>query len=196
MSRGVLAIALIGAACWSASAAELTAIPSKENRTIVVLNGELAVGDASRFKEIVKASASAGRPVSALRLNSPGGSLIEGVRLAAVIHGTKIATVVGAGATCAGACFIPFVGGSQKFVSTTATVSVPGAASDLQPTGKTPAVVRVETPSIVRVVKAMGLLDAIVTRMLATSEGDAFQLSVDDLRAMGATMTGKPTQLR
>jgi hypothetical protein len=196
VSRGVLAIALMGAASWAASAAELTATPSKENRTIVVLNGELEDGDASRFKELVTASATAGKSVSALRLNSPGGSLREGVRLAAVIHGTKIATVIAAGATCAGACFIPFAAGYQKFVSTTATVSVPGAASEHQPTGKTPAVVRGETPAIVRVVKELGLLDAIVTKMLATSENDVFPLSVDDLRAMGATMTGRSTPLR
>jgi hypothetical protein len=187
----------MGAASWSASAAELTATPSKENRTIVALNGELEAGDASRFKELVKASATAGRSVSAVRLNSPGGSLVEGVRLAAVIHGTKIATVIAAGATCAGACFIPFVAGKEKFVSTTASVSGPGAAApDRQPAGKTPAVVRGETPAIVQVVKELGLLDAIVTKMLATSEDDVFPLSADDLRAMGATMTGRAPQVR
>jgi hypothetical protein len=188
----------MAAACWSASAAELTATPSKENRTIIVLNGELAPGDASRFKDMLKASSAAGQPVSAVRLNSPGGNLIEGARLAAVIQGAKIATVVATGATCARACFLPFIAGSQKFVSATATVSVPGAAekSDHQPASNTAALLQADKPAIVRVVQKLGLLDAIVTKMLATPEDDTFTLTLDDLRAMGATMTGKPAQQR
>lgn len=199
--RGVLVTAWIASACWSATAAELTTTLSKENRTVIVLNGALAAGDASRFKEILKSSFAAGKPVSAVRLNAPDGSLIEGARLAAVIQaanlrGAKIATVITAGAACGGACFLPFIAGSQKFVSATATVSVPGAKSDQQPTGDTPALLQAEKPGIVRVVQKLGLLDAIITRMLATPEDEVFPLTLDDLRAMGATMTGKPTQPR
>ncbi len=198
VSRGVLAIAWMAAACWSASAAELTTTISKENRTIVALNGDLVAGDASRFKDILKSSSAAGKPVSAVRLNSPGGSLVEGVRLAAVIQGAKIATVIASGAKCSGACFLPFAAGSQKYVSATATVGVPGAAekSEHEPKGDTPALLQTEIPAIVRVVQRLGLLDAIVTKMLTTPENDVFLLSLDDLRAMGATTTGKPAQPR
>jgi hypothetical protein len=192
VSRGALAIAGMAAACWSASAAELTTTLNKDNRTIVALKGELAQGDASRFNNIMKTSSVAGKPVLEVRLNSRGGSLIEGVRLAAVIQGAKIRTVIDAGAACLGACFIPFIAGSQKVVNATATVAVPGAKSDVQPAGNTPAVVRAETPAIVRVVQKLGLLDAIVTKMQATPEEDTFMLSSDDLRAMGATMIGRP----
>jgi hypothetical protein len=187
----------MAAACWSASAAELTAtLSSKEDRTIVVLRGELATGDANRFQDILKTSSAAGKPVSTVRLNSPGGSLIEGVRLAAVIQRAKIVTSVTNGAKCVGACFLPFIAGSQKFVGATATVGVPGAAekSEHQPASNTAAVLQADKPAIVRVVQKLGLLDAIVTKMLATPEDDTFTLTVDDLRAMGATMTGKPAQ--
>jgi hypothetical protein len=188
VSRGVLAIAWMASACWSASAAELTTTLSKENKTIVILNGELADGDASRFRDILRASSAAGKPVSGLRLNSPGGSMREGVRLAAVLQGVKVVTVVATGATCAAACFIPFIAGSQKYVSTTATIGVPGAASKSDLAG--------ETPAIVRVVKELKLLDAVVTKMLATSEGQITWLTADDLRAMGVTLTGKPVLSR
>jgi hypothetical protein len=190
----------MAAACWSAPAAELTTTLSKENRTIVVLKGELALGDASRFKDILKSSSAAGKPVSAIRFDSPGGSLVEGVRLAAVIDGTKIATVITAGATCTKECFIPFIAGSQKYVSATAKVSVPGAAEkeklDQQPFRGVPDVARVELSPIVKVVKKLGLLDAIVTKMLETPEEESTPLTVDDLRAMGATITGKPVAPR
>jgi hypothetical protein len=182
----------MAAACWSASAAELTTTLSKENKTIVLLNGELATGDAGRVRDLLKAAVAAGKPVSGIRFNSRGGSLVEAVRLAAVVQGAKIATVVAAGATCAAACFIPLIAGNQKFVSATASIGAPGAAPHQEPSGKTPAIVRGETPGIVRVVKELGLLDAIVAKMVATSEDDIAWLTLDDLRAMGATMTGKP----
>jgi hypothetical protein len=152
VARGVLAVAWVATACWSASAAELTTVLSKDNKTIILLNGEFAAGDAGRVRDLLKTSLAAGKPIAGIRLNSRGGSLVEGVRLAAVIHGAKIATVVMAGATCAAACFVPFVAGSQKYVSATATVIAPGAAAPQEPSGRTPAVVRDDIPPIVRVV--------------------------------------------
>lgn len=186
MLRGVFGFACVAATWWSASAADLTTTLSRENKTIVLLNGELADGDASRLREIIRASANSGRPVSGIRLNSSGGSLLEGVRLAGIIQNAKIATVIANGATCASACFIAFIAGSQKFVSATATVGAPGAADRF---GQDAAG---EIPSIVRIAKELGLLDAIVEKMLATREDEISWLTQDDLRAMGATTTGRP----
>ncbi len=178
MTRGVFAFACVVAACWPASAADLTTTLSRENRTIALLSGELADGDASRLRDTIRGSVSSGRPVSGIRLNSPGGSLLEGVRLAGVIQNAKIATVIASGATCAAACFIVFIAGNQKFVSATATVGVPGAANRL---GQDAAG---EVPAIVRVVKELGLLDAIVEKMLAAREDEIVWLTQDDLRAI------------
>lgn len=189
----------MAAACWSASAAELTTTLSRQNTTIVALNGEIAAGDAGRFTDILNASAAAGNPVSAVRLNSPGGSLLEGEKLAAVIQkNPKIATVVPSGAKCVRACFLPFIAGGQKVVSATASVGVPGAAlkTEHQPKGNTPVLVQTEKPAIVRVVQKFHLLDAIVSKMLATPEDGILWLTLDDLRAMGATITGRPAQPR
>jgi hypothetical protein len=186
----VFAFACVAAACSSGSAADLTTTLSRETRTIVLLNGALAEGDASKLRDIIRASINSARPVSGIRFNSPGGSMLEGVRLAGVIQTAKVATVVASGATCAAACFIAFVAGNQKFVSVSATVAAPGAAdkSGQEPAG--------EIPAIVRVVKELGLLDAITEKMLNTREGETFGLTNDDLRAMGATITGRPGQAR
>jgi len=188
VTRSVLAFACVVAACRPVWAADLTTTLSRENRTIVLLNGEIAEGNAGRLRDIIRGATSSGRPVSGIRLNSPGGSLVEGVRLAGVIQGAKIATVIASGATCAAACFIAFVAGNQKFASATATVGVPGAANKQEAAG--------ETPAIVRVVKELGLLDAIVEKILTTREDDITWLTQDDLRAMGAIVTGRPAQAR
>jgi len=189
MLRGVFAFACVVAACSSAAAADLTTTLSKENRTIVALSGELAEGDASRVRDILRASASSARPVAAMRFNSPGGSLTEGVRLAGIIQTAKIATVIPSGATCAAACFVAFAAGNQKFVSASATVGVPGASDR---SGRDAAG---DIPSIVLIVKELGLLDAIVEKMLTTPADEIFWLTQDDLRAMGATTTGRPVQV-
>jgi hypothetical protein len=180
------AFACAAASCCSASAADLTTTLSRENRTIVLLNGELAEGDAGKLRDIIRAAMTSGKPVSGIRLNASGGSMLEGARLAGVIQNAKIATVVASGATCAGACFIAFVAGNQRFASVSAMVGAPGAAdkSGQERAG--------EIPAIVRVVKALGLLDAIVDKMLNTPKDETFWLTPDDLRAMGATMTGRP----
>lgn len=114
--------------------------------------------------------------------------MLEGARLAAVIHTAKVATVVASGETCAAACFIAFVAGNRKFVSVSASVGAPGAAdtSGQQTAG--------EIPAIVRLVKELGLLDAISEKMLNTQEDGIIWLTRDDLRAMGATITGRPSQ--
>jgi hypothetical protein len=184
----VFAFACVAAACCSASAADLTTTLSRENRTIVLLNGELADGDAGRLRDVIKASTNSARPVSGIRLNSVDGSLLEGARLAAVIQNAKVATVVTSGATCARACFLAFVAGNQKFVSVAAMVGAPGAEFSQEAAG--------EVPPIVRVVKRLGLLDAIIEKMLNTREDEIVWLTHDDLRAMGATITGRPGQAR
>lgn len=191
VARGALAIGWMAIACWSAAAAELTTTLSKDNKTIVQVNGELATGDASRVKDLLKAAAAAGKPVAAIRFNSRGGNLTEAVRLAALLHGARIATVVVAGATCAAACFIPLIAGNQKFISASATIGAPGAAPRQEPSNRTPAA-RPQPPALIQVVRELGLLDAIVEKMLMTPEDETVSLTLDDLRAMGATTTGKP----
>ena len=151
----------------------------------MVLNGEVAEGDATRLQGIIKSSIDSGRLVSGMRFNSPGGSLIEGVRLAGIIAHAKIATVIPNGATCASACFIAFAAGAQKFVSATATVGVSGASD------KSGRNAPDEMPPIVRVARELGLPDDIVGKMLITRPGEIFWLTQDDLVAMGATTTGK-----
>src|SRR5262249_21131120 len=48
-----------------------------------------------------------------------------------------------------------------------------------------------ETPDIVRVVKELGLIDLVVEKMVGTRDDEVSWLTQDDLRAMGATTTGK-----
>jgi hypothetical protein len=81
MATGRLALALLAAAAvCPASAATFTTTVSKENKTIVMLTGEIVEGDAEKLKAIIQSANEAGRLVSGIRFNSLGGNLLEGVR--------------------------------------------------------------------------------------------------------------------
>jgi hypothetical protein len=171
-----------------ASAATLTATPIKDNKVIISLAGEIVDGDAEKLKEIIRSHNDAGRVVSAVRFNSPGGLLVEGVKLASIIRYGKIATSVQSGARCASACFVAFSAGPQKFVSYTANVGVHGASDARgQEAGDA-------TVSMARVVKELGVPEGIIGKMVITPPNEIVWLWADDLRSMGATMTGKPAQ--
>jgi hypothetical protein len=61
---------------------------------------------------------------------SPGGKILEGVRLADLIRFGKIATTVPGSSQCASACFIAFAAGSNKYASYTASVGVHGVSDE------------------------------------------------------------------
>ncbi len=192
MTNGGVLAALISVTvvvASSASAASITSTLSKENKTIVLLNGEIAEGDADRLKAIIKSANDFGRPISGMRLNSPGGSLLEGTKLAELINYAKIATVVANGTKCASACFLAFAAGSQKFVSYTASIGVHGASDKFgQELGDA-------TVSMARIVKELGVPNGIIGKMVVTRPDEIVWLTPDDLRSMGATMTGRPAQV-
>lgn len=78
------------------------------------LSGRIEAGDADRLREMLERRF----PLEhdelnpALCLDSPGGSLDEGVRIAEVLAAHFTATVVPAGAECLSACAVAFMGGT------------------------------------------------------------------------------------
>jgi hypothetical protein len=143
------------------------------------------------LKSIIKSANDVGRFVSGLRLNSPGGLVSEGAKLADVVRYAKISTVVANGATCASACFIVFAAGPEKFASYGANVGVHGASDNGEETVASGAV----TVSMARIVKDLGVPSAIIGKMVVTPPDQMVWLTPDDLRSMSTTMTGKPSQL-
>lgn len=173
----------------SAQAATLTSYTSKEGKEIIILNGEIAAGDAEQLQNLTKTANAAGRLVSGVRLNSPGGNLLEGVKLAEAIRFGKIASVVPNGASCASACFIAFAAGAEKFASYSANVGVHGASNkDGTDAGDA-------TVAMAKIVKELGVPASIIGKMVVTPPDQIVWLSPDDLRALGTTMTGKPAQV-
>src|SRR5262249_51891639 len=62
-----------------ARAATLTTTAAKDGKIIVILNGEITEGDADALKTIIQTANNGGHLVAIIRLDSPGGSILEGV---------------------------------------------------------------------------------------------------------------------
>jgi hypothetical protein len=176
--------------CSAAFTAEIKASTSKEGKTIVFLDGAIADGDSDSLKAIIRQSNDANRVVSGIRLNSPGGSLLEGAKLADIVRYGKISTVVPNGATCASACFIVFAAGTEKYASYGSEIGVHGASN--KETGQESGDA---TVSMGRMAKDLGVPEKIIGKMVVTPAAEIVWLSPDDLRSMGTTITGKPAQV-
>src|SRR3981189_1786563 len=138
MKTGILRVSEIASAiliAWAippaASAATFKSVATKDGGTIILLSGEIVEGDADTLKASIKTANDAGKLVSGVRLNSPGGNLLEGLKLADAARFAKVATNVAGNATCASACFLIYAAGATKFANYTAQVGV-HAASDKQ----------------------------------------------------------------
>jgi hypothetical protein len=175
-----------------ASAASITSTVSKDGKVIVSLVGEISDGDSDTLKSIIKSANDSGHIVSAIRLNSPGGNLLEGSNLAGIVRFGKIATSVIGGATCASACFIVFAAGNPKYANYNASVGVHGASDE---GGRETVEAGAATVSMARIVKDLGVPAPIIGKMVVTPPDSIVWLTPDDLRSMGATMTGKPEQV-
>ena len=188
----ILGALLILSMIAPAMSATLKPSSTKEGRIIVSISGEIAEGDTDSFKAAVKTANDAGKLVTSIRLNSPGGSLLEGVKLAEAIRFAKVATNVGRGATCASACFLIFAAGETKFANYTAQIGVHGASDQ---SGQETSELGAATVSMARVAKELGVPPGIIGRMVVTPPNEMVWLSPADLQSMGTTMVGKPVQV-
>ena len=76
------------------SAATFKSVATKDGKTIILLSGEIAEGDADTLKTAIKIANDAGKLVSGIRLNSPGGNILEALKLADAVRFAKVATNV------------------------------------------------------------------------------------------------------
>jgi hypothetical protein len=187
-----LALSFIMLISSIASAATVTPLPAKNGKVVLLLSGEITQGDSDALKENIRKANSGNLIVSLIRLDSPGGNILEAVRLADIIRFGKISTSVVGTSKCASACFIIFASGSERFANYTASIGVHGASDE---NGQETDGSGAATVSMARVAKELGVPAGIIGKMVVTPPEQMVWLSSDELRSMGVTMTGKPSQL-
>jgi hypothetical protein len=165
-------------------AAEIKIVDTENGGTIVSLTGEIVPGDQVKFLDTLEPARS-NRPVKALRLNSPGGSIREAVNIAGIVRANNIQTSVGTAETCASACFIIFTAGVRKYAALGAMIGVHSAWDRV--TGKdAPA----GTIAVARIIRELGVPEAIVGKLVLAGPDEVSWLSGDDLSSMGVLQLG------
>src|SRR5262245_11821366 len=81
------------------------------DRTSVVMEGEIVSGDGERFSSYMADAAARGEAPETLFLNSIGGMLQDGAKLAKVVRKYRMTTVIADGDECSSICTYVFAAG-------------------------------------------------------------------------------------
>jgi hypothetical protein len=182
-----MALALFASA---ASAASIVAV-SRDNGSVVIrVTGMIERGDSDAFLHAIRVTADDRKSIERVQLNSTGGNLGEGARLAEIIKQERLATVVGAGAVCASACFLLFAAGEQKYVGANARIGVHKAAEKGGVESKISGQANVLMAGIAT---GLGVPRQIVARMMSTSPRQIAWLDARDLQLMGVKSGSAPS---
>lgn len=152
-------------------------LEGKPSQGVITATGEIQPGDDEKLHGLV-AALPGNTVLLGIALSSPGGNLVEGIRLATTIRSTGLAT--GANGVCASACFLMFAAGAKKFVFEGARIGVHSASLHGVETVGTQAV----TTQMARKAADLGVPPAIIGKMVTTAAESMAWLSPDDLRSM------------
>jgi membrane-bound ClpP family serine protease len=99
---GAILLGMAFAVCLGApaSSATIKSLAGKNRRVVIQISGQIAPGDADIFIGVVRQANDAGKVVESVQLNSSGGILLEGARMAAAIKLGKMSTTVAQDGLC------------------------------------------------------------------------------------------------
>lgn len=99
-----------------ATAATITEKPLRGGATLIMIEGEITVGDDRRFS-----NAAARHTRAVVGLKSPGGAVDPALSIGRTIHRMGYATLV-YDSTCVSACALIWVAGAERFVTTSGKI--------------------------------------------------------------------------
>jgi len=105
--------------CMPAGAADISAYQRG-----VLIQGSIQKGDYARLIQFVRHPDNYGRFARTVYLDSPGGDVAEAIKIANLLDKSYASTHVASGARCYSACFILWMSGVARHVSSGATLGV------------------------------------------------------------------------
>jgi len=187
-------LGLVATMCSGASAvaATITGVSGKSGSIVIEIHGMIGPGDSDVFDRIVKRAIEAGKTIASVRLNSPGGKLDEGAKLAFAIRFGKLATAVASDAVCASACFLAFAAGDPKFAGPGALIGVHKAS---EKGGLETKASGAATAAMAGFARELGIPSHIISLMVKTPPTQIAWLEPRDLHSMAVKTTGNITQV-
>lgn len=168
-----------------AFAVELNVIETK-GAVFVALSGAIGPQDADKVIAGLAVAAEKHKgdnKVVGLSLNSPGGLIVEAVKIGEFVRSAKAPVLVTQQSTCASACFLIFMNAPAKFVIHGARIGVHSASFN----GKEDASTADTTVKIARLAREAGVPQSVVGKMVTAEPGDMNYLSDAELKQMGAS---------
>ncbi len=153
---------------------------TKDGDYFISAEGEIHNGDLQQFQRAL-ASVPAGKRLAGVLLDSPGGSLSEGARLADQIHDSGLTVLVTSHSQCASACFLMLAASPHRVAGVNALVGVHSASIE---GGRETTDTMAMTLRMQRVAADYGVPPVILGKIAQTTPGHIEWLTHDDLAAM------------
>lgn len=191
--RAIGAAALIGMlqtvlAGHAAMAMQFAPVQIAPDRLVLGGRGPIVPGDADRLERAL-AALPRGQRLMGLALDSPGGSVLEGEKLATLIRANGLAVIIPSNSQCASACFLLFAAAPRRLAATDALIGVHSANERGTETETSMAV----TTAMARDAAQMGVPEAIIGKMVTTTPGRVAWLTPADLSSMGVVIYDNDT---
>lgn len=151
------------------------------NRGVIVAKNKIEPGDDEKLHRFV-GELPASTVLVAVMLDSAGGNLAEGVKLATTIRNTSLTTA--AVGTCASACFLMFAAGTKKMSFDEARIGVHSASLHGVETMESQAI----TTRMARTASGLGVPASIVGKMVTTPASDIAWLTPAELQSMNVEL--------
>lgn len=106
------------------AAADFSFRPQKNGSVQVVLSGKIEPGDREKLIDLIRQEPKDFVGASYISLNSPGGSVLDALKIADVVEKSGLIAVVNSGDTCASSCFLVLASAQFRWQSPKAEVLI------------------------------------------------------------------------
>jgi hypothetical protein len=171
-----------GAVSTAPHAAVLNTQPDGQGAVAVRLEGPINPGDAEKLSRLAAQARASGLKVQTVALNSLGGEMFEGLELARIITGLRLATAVRGRDECASACFFAFAAGRTRSTSKEGRLGVHGVSEGRL--GETESAKSLAV-DMARALARLNVPASIVGEMILTPPSRMRWLTADEMRLMG-----------
>lgn len=174
------------AAAALASTSHAATFTSISDQTLLMA-GEIVEGDNVRLIAAVTAANEAGNSIQSLLLNSPGGNVGAGVKLAYAVHLLGLNTAVASGDRCNSMCPLVWAAGARRYHTASASIGVHSASSYLEASDGNEVMpyegesAKATTLEMARLAKLYGMPDSVIAKMVTTPGDQMAWLKSDEL---------------
>jgi hypothetical protein len=186
MKKFLVAAALAVSAVASFSPAQaLDRIGWSKTRETMYLHGEIEPGDTAKVYAAIRKN---NRRLRGVILNSPGGEVFEGIKLAAMMKHYQFDAGVAKGGVCASACFMVWSAGQTRYVYADSRVAIHSATAVNAITGESGENVSsfATTLMMARIYHELRVPLYLIGTMIVTPPETYYELNAQDLQYMQA----------